>query len=559
MAEEVGVKLKIEALEAATTLKGIKQGMKDLNNEMLKVEEGSREFQELSKAIGGAKERIKDLKENTALFTKGGTVSEIAGVGQAIAGGFAAASGAAALLGANTKDIEKQMLRVQASIAIVEGIKSAIAGWESVQRLLNLAMAANPIGLLIAGVVALTGALAYFFTATEDAIVATKDYSKGVNDMTKSNEDLQSSIEQTNIKIEEQTGVITASEARRRESTQKFFIANKAAADKYYADSQKANEEFNKAIEDMDADHRKVEREAFNKSKEEKEIEYQKTLAKLKTQFNGEQKLLEIEAEKAAKEKKKKDNEEWLKKQKEADKKFIDELDFQQKRKDDALDKQNEEDKRTGKEFVEEEAQRAKEQLEFDKLVNAQLLQQGRDVNEEQLKDAQNLAAAKIQIENSVFSALDSIGKLMGAQSEEAIALQKGVALTKLAISTAEAIGGLTAASSSNPLNSVTFGAAGVAQYATGLATILANIAAASSLLNAPSPRVSASGGGGGGSSAPVPRVNNVSQQVTNLQTDNNGNYTGKTQQTIRAYVVERDITNSQQKMASIVKKSKIG
>ena len=57
--------------------------------------------------------------------------------------------------------------------------------------------------------------------------------------------------------------------------------------------------------------------------------------------------------------------------------------------------------------------------------------------------------------------------------------LNKATALVQIGIDTAKAISALVAQSSANPLNSVTGGVAGIAQYASGIVQILTNVAKA--------------------------------------------------------------------------------
>lgn len=80
----------------------------------------------------------------------------------------------------------------------------------------------------------------------------------------------------------------------------------------------------------------------------------------------------------------------------------------------------------------------------------------------------------------------------------------KASALTQVAFDTGKAISALVAASSANPLNSVSFGAAGIAQYAAGALTIAQNIAKAIKIINSKKPTTSIGGssGSGGGSSS---------------------------------------------------------
>jgi len=72
---------------------------------------------------------------------------------------------------------------------------------------------------------------------------------------------------------------------------------------------------------------------------------------------------------------------------------------------------------------------------------------------------------------------------LIGAEGEKSAEFQKIATLAKIAFDTAAAISSLTAASSANPANAVTFGGAGILQYAAGLARILTAIGQAKKIL----------------------------------------------------------------------------
>jgi len=58
---------------------------------------------------------------------------------------------------------------------------------------------------------------------------------------------------------------------------------------------------------------------------------------------------------------------------------------------------------------------------------------------------------------------------VLGAEPPPGTALQKGLALGQVAIDTATSISSLMAVSEANPLNTLTFGGAGIAQYAAGI------------------------------------------------------------------------------------------
>ena len=102
----------------------------------------------------------------------------------------------------------------------------------------------------------------------------------------------------------------------------------------------------------------------------------------------------------------------------------------------------------------------------------------------ERMRNASMVAEAKAKSDQAILnSSIDLFGATMGLL-EQGSEAQKAFALISLGIDTAEAIGSLTANSENNPLNSVTFGGAGIAQFIAGLARIIANIATAKNYLD---------------------------------------------------------------------------
>jgi hypothetical protein len=147
----------------------------------------------------------------------------------------------------------------------------------------------------------------------------------------------------------------------------------------------------------------------------------------------------------------------------------------------------------------------------------------------------------------------NAIGSILGALSglaEQGTALQKGLALGQVAIDTATAISSLMATSEANPLNTLTFGGAGIAQYASGIVRILANVGQAMSILNS----VPA-----GGTATP-PSISAPSSEAPMSPTAIEPTPVALNQKSLntisnvvsRAYVVESDITGSQKRIQRI-------
>lgn len=121
---------------------------------------------------------------------------------------------------------------------------------------------------------------------------------------------------------------------------------------------------------------------------------------------------------------------------------------------------------------------------------------------------------------------------------------EKAFALAKIGVDTAKAISSLTANSEANPANAVTFGGAGIIQFATGLIRIFGNIASAKKILNSKgksTPSASASGGGSRGGST-IPSANTVPQIDTSAMFDLSSSTSIFSQQPIQAYVVQQDV-----------------
>ena len=153
----------------------------------------------------------------------------------------------------------------------------------------------------------------------------------------------------------------------------------------------------------------------------------------------------------------------------------------------------------------------------------------------------------------------NAIGGILGALSglaEQGTALQKGLALGQVAIDTATSISSLMAVSEAHPLNTLTFGGAGIAQYATGIIRILANVAQAKSILSQVP--------GGGASSVPISIPSATSAPITPTFTPADATRLDQTSlNTIsnvvaRAYVVESDISGTQKRIKRIENAARI-
>ena len=183
----------------------------------------------------------------------------------------------------------------------------------------------------------------------------------------------------------------------------------------------------------------------------------------------------------------------------------------------------------------------------------------------DRIDNAQKERDARLTLAGDIADGITDIAKGLINDQKKLEKFNKAMALVQIGIDTGLAISALTAASEKNPLNAVTSGAAGVAQFATGIIKIATNIAKAKQILTSGgSP--SSSGGGGGASNGGGSSVTQVVPQSAQLfGSANTGNVmsagggaveTGG--MTVTAIVSETQVTNVQNKINKINKNAEL-
>ena len=212
--ENINLKIIIDTANSAKSVKEIRDSMKELKAASLKVGEGTEDFRKLTDAAGQMKDRMDDLNATIKYFSNDvKNLQGLTNIAQGIAGGFAIAQGSMALFGAESKNVEKALLKVQSAMAILQGIESVttilqkdsaatlfltntlrkitirLYGEQAIaeaaeavaantattaQIRLNAAMKANPIGILITLILAGVAALTLWSSSTDNVSAAEK-------------------------------------------------------------------------------------------------------------------------------------------------------------------------------------------------------------------------------------------------------------------------------------------------------------------------------------------------------------------------------------------------
>ena len=189
MAEEK-VGITIEA-NASGAIKAVGNVRKEIKEATIALQQAQQQFGDYSQEAVTAAKRVAELRDRVAeaaetakLFDPGAKFAAFSGAINAVAGGFAAVQGALGLVGVESEDLQKQLLKVQSALALSEGLSKITDSAKDFQRLnaviqqtsvfqkglaaANLATAATQKAMGIATVTTSTG-----FKILRGAIVAT--------------------------------------------------------------------------------------------------------------------------------------------------------------------------------------------------------------------------------------------------------------------------------------------------------------------------------------------------------------------------------------------------
>jgi chromosome segregation ATPase len=112
--------------QAEKSIGSIRKQLKEANGELIAAQrnfgEYSKEAIAAAKRVAQLRDSVQEARETADLFDPGKKFQAFSGALQAVAGGFAAVQGALGLLGVESEDVEKQLLKVQSALALSEGL-----------------------------------------------------------------------------------------------------------------------------------------------------------------------------------------------------------------------------------------------------------------------------------------------------------------------------------------------------------------------------------------------------------------------------------------------------
>lgn len=197
------------------------------------------------------------------------------------------------------------------------------------------------------------------------------------------------------------------------------------------------------------------------------------------------------------------------------------------------------------------------------KAINDKAAKDAKDKALAEIEQDRQVRDAKISMVGDYANALGNLATLVTSDQKKLEKINKASALVQIGIDTAKAISALVAASQANPFNGLSGGAAGIAQFASGILQITTNMVKAKQLLTNPSGNVA--GGGSASSGSSSTSVTPLTPAVQMFGQGNNLNTTGQPQSVstnqnivVQAVVSESDITSTQSKINKIKQGSEL-
>ena len=163
----VGAKLELDAGGAITSMKDFKKQVTDAKGELIKATEQfgimSKEAAAAAKKVADLEDKMQDAKQLVDAFNPDTKFRAFGASIQTVVGGFTALTGAMGLLGVESEQVQKTLLKVQSALALSQGIAQLQEGIGAIKNLGSVLVQtlgkSGLIGIAIAGVAALGAAL----------------------------------------------------------------------------------------------------------------------------------------------------------------------------------------------------------------------------------------------------------------------------------------------------------------------------------------------------------------------------------------------------------------
>jgi hypothetical protein len=547
--EKVILETEVELGNSTNSVKSLKAELRQVTNELANLDAGSAEFVKMAQRAGELRDRIDDTKNAINAFNPEKKFQALADTMGIAVNGFTAIQGGMALFGAENKNLQEVMAKTQGAIALATGLNGLMGMKDTfvnlggqVKNMIPIlrSFSSAMIGALTGGIaIAITLIIAYWkelkelVTGTTEAVILSNEQiaesTKKGHDEFKKAANERSAIAEREAKLK-YDGQKLDEELAKIDRQRKIDEA--VASGKLASEKKLIEEEYNKAIIDIRDKYAKQEADKLKAKKDKEEKEAKKRAEDIKSFRDAEERY----------------DDDLLKK------KLAREKEYQQQ----ALDSRAEFARQTleNQEDLAKEDEKKNNEIAKNEKITAEeryaaldALNKAGVISDKEASDAKiAIAQAEKDARNAALAeganVLNQASELLGKNTAEGKALAVASATISTYLSAQKAFESFA----SIPVYGVGLGiAAASVAVASGLATI-------NKILSVPVP--GASGGGGGGGSMPsMPAA--PAMRPTGFSTGQPSQTPPKVEPQ-KVYVVESDITNSQNKVARIQSKATI-
>jgi hypothetical protein len=225
--QEVGLKIDVDVSSVGNIKKELRAATVELIAMQEKFGKTSEQAINAAKRVANLKDTIQDAKEQADLFDPGNKFKAFSNAATQVAAGFSAVQGAMALVGVESEDVQKSLLKVQGALALSQGLsqlKDFGKSWDELkifvanatQGMSNFrkALVATGIGLFVASIATLIA----YWDDLKDAIMGTNDitkaYAESQKEVTKVVGDTKTKLNEVKTALElAKDGVISKEQA----------------------------------------------------------------------------------------------------------------------------------------------------------------------------------------------------------------------------------------------------------------------------------------------------------------------------------------------------------
>jgi hypothetical protein len=201
MAIEKVIDVKIQSEQAENAVKSLKQQFREAQNEVnelsLKFGATSQEAVNAAKKASELKDAIGDAKSLTDAFNPDAKFKSLTSSLSGVAGGFTAVQGAMGLLGTQSEDVEKTLLKVQSAMALSTGLQQLGESADAFKQLkavainafngIKAAIGSTGIGLLVIAL----GTIYTYWDDIKEAVSGVSEEQKKLNALSQKNLDAE--------------------------------------------------------------------------------------------------------------------------------------------------------------------------------------------------------------------------------------------------------------------------------------------------------------------------------------------------------------------------------